>query len=104
MTDLADTEFDHDDISSAIKRRELNGPVTYEQNGVIFSAGFKPLRYAVTHDEVVEEPAPAPVAKKKKKKARSDRLTGFKDKETPDAVAQALKEDVAAKRAEEFVE
>ena len=39
---LSDIEFDHD--ADCVKHRAMGEGVTYEQNGVLFSSGFVPLK------------------------------------------------------------
>ena len=103
-------KFDPD--KAFVKVRGMNG-VHYEQDGHKFSAGYEHLgklnakKPAPDDDDDksdVRERARAKIAKKKKaskKKAGKGNLDGFKDKEAPDAVSSAVKEDEAARRAEE---
>jgi len=125
-----DIEFDHD--AGYIKHREMGAGVTYEQDGVLFSSGFVPLKILrerapkdrfddMTPDELRAElrggttAVAAPVRKKtaKKKTAKpkqdvrqraDDKLKGFKPESSPDYVQQALSENHAAVMAEEQAE
>lgn len=103
MVDLTDIKFDHD--KDSVKYRELNGAVTHVQGGIVFSAGYVPIKYNVTHDMVTKETfVPEKSEKKKRATATPGELKGFKLEEKPDTVQVALKEDAASKAAEEFIE
>jgi hypothetical protein len=107
MNNLTDIEFDHN--APSVKQRVLNGSVTHTQNGVVFSAGYEPLRR-------VKVPVAPSILQKKKKAAKrpqrqvsareraAEKLEGFKDGDAPDAVKDALREDASAKHAEELAE
>jgi hypothetical protein len=82
------------------------GQVHYEQDGCKFSAGHKYVgRLDGKKDlqeakEDVRARARAKVAKATKNKGSLD---GFREKQTPDAVSSAVKENEAARQAEENV-
>jgi hypothetical protein len=86
------------------KRRTMN-VVYYEQDGCRFNAGFhyeKRLDGQKDAEEVkadVRALARAKVAKAAKNKS----LDGFREKDTPNAVSSAVKENEAARQAEENV-
>lgn len=94
-----------------IKKRSMSA-VYFVQDGKKFNAGFnyigkvdgtpepKPEEVAKQKEDVRKR-ARAKIASKRKKKAGEDPLEGFRKSETPDAVSTALKEDEAAKKAEE---
>ena len=91
-----------------VKIRGMHG-VCYEQDGNRFNAGHKYIGKADKTPEKEKEAkqdarsrAREKIAKKRgRKKKGEDPLDGFREEETPDAVAGAIKEDVAAKAAEE---
>lgn len=101
-------QFDPD--KPYVKMRNMTG-VYYEQNGAKFSAGYKfvemldgsktPAKPAASKPAGdARERARAKIAQKSKKKD-DDPLKDFREPEAPDAVAGALKEDAAARKAEE---
>jgi hypothetical protein len=96
-------EFDPD--KSFTKVRGM-GSIHYEQDGCKFNAGHKYLGKIdgtetpalIAEKKIdVRERARAKINKKKDKPA----LTGFRNKEAPDVVSSAEKEDAAARQAEE---
>ncbi len=125
---LADIEFDHD--AEYIKHRKLNEGVTYEQDGILFSSGYVPLKVLVIKQptDQFDDMSPAELRttlrnsdvempKKKKvgvkestKKVHSarqradDKLAGFRNPDNPDYILQALSENHAAVMAEEHAE
>lgn len=102
-------QFDPD--KPYVKKRGMNG-VYYEQAGARFTAGYKFVANIGVKPEDEDKPAPkkpvgdarerarAKIAQKSKKKG-DDPLKDFREPEAPDAVAGALKEDAAARKAEE---
>lgn len=105
-------QFDPD--KPYVKKRGMTG-VYYEQDGARFSAGFKFVANIGVRPEDEKKPAAekkksagdarerarAKIAQKSKKKKDDDPLKDFREPETPDAVAGAMKEDAAARKAEE---
>ena len=129
---LSDIEFDHD--ADCVKHRTIGEGVTYEQDGVLFSSGYVPLRVlvekpstdkfddmspselrtALRHTDAIQQ-----LPKKKKKRAGSrepekkahsarqradDKLAGFRTPDQPDYIEKALSENHAAIMAEEHAE
>ena len=101
--------FDPD--KAFVKHRGLDG-VWFEQDGQRFNSGLqhigpinakKPKPKDPAKDDVRER-ARQKIAKKKSKKKTAKKkgnLDGYRQQETPDAVSSAVKEDEAARRAEE---
>lgn len=114
----SDPEFDPDAPST--KRRELGGPVTFEQHGHRFSAAkayigpvesFTPadakdaIRHKSAKKKLEEKKAFSKTNNlKKKKKVVGSRLKDFKEPDAPDAIELARKENAQAKHAERFAE
>ncbi len=98
-------EFDPD--SHYAKIRGPNG-VRYHQNGCEYNSGWKYLgklkadkpKPAEKKDDA-RESARKKIAKKRGKKSEKPGLDGFRNKQTPDAVSSAEREDEAARQAEE---
>ncbi len=121
---LADIKFDHD--ADFVKHRKLGEGVTFEQDGVLFSSGYTPLRVLVQKapEDKFDNMNPAElrsalrkgeVAKKKKavepekevhsaRQRADDKLAGFRNPENPDYIEEALSENHAAIMAEEHAE
>lgn len=96
-------KFDPD--SHFIKRRTRDGGVWYEQKGHKFSSGFNDLGKIKEAPEVVKKDKSSDVETKEDVRARAaSKLQGYKKTEKSDAVSLAMREDQAAKAAEEFVE
>lgn len=109
MTNLTDIQFDHSaDFST---QRGFGVPITHEQNGVIFAASFRPIKFAPQKAEPEVEPK---IEKPKKEKIHAlpvkplsareraaEKLKGFVRPETADAVRTAIDENTAAAAAEE---
>lgn len=99
-------EFDPDQPS--VKVRSMTG-VHYEQDGCKFSAGYKYIGKLKSDKPKAEtkpkddarESARKKIAKKRSKKSPKPGLDGFRNKQTPDAVSSAEREDEAARQAEE---
>jgi hypothetical protein len=99
-------QFDPD--KPYVKSRSMTG-VFYEQDGAKFTAGHKFM------EMLPNQPAPKPAPNKptvdarerarakiaQKAKKGDDPLKDFREPEAPDAIAGALKEDAAARKAEE---
>ena len=126
---LADIEFDRD--ADFIKHRKIGEGVTYEQDGILFSSGYTPLRVLVKKapTDMYDDMNPAELrsalrnvgttAEPKKKKVgvkapekevhsarqrAEDKLAGFRNPENPDYIEKALSENHAAVMAEEHAE
>jgi hypothetical protein len=100
-------EFDPD--QHHVKVRSMTG-VHYEQDGCKFTSGFKYAGKVKGADKPKPDPEPKDdvrerarkkIAKKRGKKSKKPGLDGFRNKETPDAISSAEKEDEAARLAEE---
>ena len=128
---LADIEFDHD--VEFIKHRKLGEGVTYEQDGVLFSSGFVPLkvlvqkastdrfddmspaelRTSLRHNDAMSQgtkKAGTSLSEEPGKKVHSarqradDKLAGFRTPDQPDYIEKALSENHAAIMAQEHAE
>lgn len=56
--DISEIEFDHDRLDQAVKHRHIETGVTFEQDGVLFSSGFEPIRFlkeTERHSEMRDE-------------------------------------------------
>lgn len=96
-------KFDPD--SYFIKRRTREGGVWYEQKGHKFSSGFNDMGKIVDAPDVIKKDQSSNVETKADIRARAaSKLQGYKESEKSDAVALAMREDQAAKAAEEFME
>jgi hypothetical protein len=94
-----------------LKKRSMSG-VHFEQNGYKFNAGHKMIG-KIKDDGTTEHPeekkkdirarAAEKIAAKKGKKGKES-LEGFREKDNPDSIDSMLKENSAAKKAEELVE
>lgn len=100
-------EFDPD--QHFVKVRGMSG-IHYEQNGCKFNAGYKylgklksdkPAASQTPKKDDARESVRKKIAKKRGKKSEKPGLDGFRNKETPDAVSSAEREDEAARQAEE---
>lgn len=104
-------EFDPD--KPFVKIRGM-GQVHYEQDGCKFNSGYKFVEKLNSKEPAKPAASPPPAKKKQsdvrkraaakiagKKGGDDDGLEGFRNKETPDAVTGAVKENAAAKAAEE---
>lgn len=78
------------------KKRDVQGSVVYTQDGHQFSAGRTYIGKAGAVVDVKSK-----VKKKEMRASIADKLKGFTNDETPDTVIDALKENDAAKQAED---
>lgn len=101
-------EFDPD--KPFTKTRSMSG-VRYIQDGCVFSSGYKFMeeleavpepKKPVKKKDDVRKRAAAKIAAKRGK--QDDPLDGFREGSTPEAVSTAVKENEAARRAEEHAE
>jgi len=98
-------EFDPD--QHFVKIRGMNG-IYYEQDGCKFNSGWKYIgKLKADKPEPAEKKDDArtsarkKIAKKRGKKSEKPGLDGFRNRQTPDAVSSAEKEDEAARQAED---